>query len=90
MELDDKITKFKRELSAERKKPPVVVEKIVEKVIEKVVEKETTKIVPNTVHEGKDFSYLLDLNLLSEHEFESFMRSLDVIQELEEYSAAEL
>jgi hypothetical protein len=67
MELDEKVSRGKRDLSAEKKKPPVIVEKIVEKLV--VVEKETTKVVPNTVHDGKDFSHLLDLNLLTEHEF---------------------
>ena len=42
------------------------------------------------MHDGKDYSHLLDLNLLSEHEFEAFMKSLDILSHEEEFSVDDL
>ena len=86
MELDEKIEKYKADLTAEKMKPP----KIVEKIVEKTVYIEDAKREVIKVHDGKDYSHLLDLNLLIEHEFESFMKSLDILSHDEEFSVDDI
>jgi len=79
LDLKGYLEQAKEEIKAEKMKPPKIVEKVEVKVVVKEVEKkvkETKKI--NTEKDGKDYSHLLDLNLLTELEFDGFMRALNM------------
>ena len=76
-------------------KPPKIVEKVVVKEVVKVVEKVMEKKAKepkqiNTLKDGKDYSHLLDLNLLTELEFEDFMRALNIYSKEEEFSPEDI